>query len=228
MRHVSLARWCSRVVLVAALALAAGCATLLPKSPAPPALFVLEGMPPTPPGPSAPAIEPTGPTLVVQATQAAAGFDSARIAYTRKPHQLETFAHSEWVDTPARMLTPLIVAAIGRSAAFRAVVAAPSAAAGDLRLETELLRLQHEFGGSPSRVRLTLRATLTDSATRRVIARRDFDLLADAPTEDAYGGVRAANQATAVLLQTLVAFCAEAARQWQPGQARPAKGSLAP
>jgi cholesterol transport system auxiliary component len=225
-RRVSLVRWCSRVVLSATLALAAGCASLLPKSPAPPALFVLEGLPALLPG--APPIGSTGPTLVVQATQAAAGFDSARIVYTRKPHQLETFAHSEWVDTPARMLTPLIVAALGRSAAFRAVVVAPSAAAGDLRLETELLRLQHEFGGSPSRVHLALRATLTDSATRRVLARQDFDLVADAPTEDAYGGVRAANQATAVLLQTLVTFCDDAARPWQPGSGRAGMGSIAP
>jgi len=29
----------------------------------------------------------------------------------REPHKLEYFAHSEWVDPPARMLAPLIVAA---------------------------------------------------------------------------------------------------------------------
>jgi cholesterol transport system auxiliary component len=212
--------------LIAAGLLGAGCGGLLPKPSPPPAFFTLDAaaLAPLPAMP----VQAARPTLVVQATQAAAGFDSARMLYTRKPHQLEHYAHSEWVDTPARMLAPLIVAAADASAAFRAVVPAPSAAAGDLRLETELLRLQHEFGTLPSRVRLTVRATLTDSATRRVLARQDFDLRSDAPSEDAYGGVIAANHATRFLMRALAAFCADAARQWQPGEARPTTGSIAP
>ena len=153
---------------------------------------------------------------MVNPPQASAGFDSQRIIYVRKAHQLEYFAHSEWVDTPARMLAPLIVAAVDKSGAFRAVVSTPSAAAGDLRLDTEIVRLQHEFGSTPSRVRLTLRATLTDNATRQVLARIDFDSVADAASEDAYGGVVAANHATRVVLQSLAVFCSDAARQWQP------------
>ena len=87
----------------------------------------------------------TAPTLIINPPHAAAGFDSPRIIYVRETHKLEYFAHSEWVDTPARMLAPLIVAAVENSGAFRAVVLTPSAAAGDLRLDTEIIRLQHEF-----------------------------------------------------------------------------------
>jgi cholesterol transport system auxiliary component len=206
--------------------LVAGCSGLLPKPAPTAALFALDAVVMAPalvPQPTSPALR-AGPTLVVHATQSAAGFDSARIVYTRKPHQLEHYAYSEWVDTPARMLAPLIVAALSGSAAFGAVVLAPSAAAGDLRLETELVRLQHEFGAVTSRVRLAVRATLTDSATRRVLARQDFEVLTDAPTEDAYGGVIAANQAAGLLLRRMAAFCADAARQWQPAGAAPAPG----
>ena len=214
-----------------ALTLAAGCSALLPKPPLQPSFYALDGAaagaPAAPREASIGAV--TAATLVVNPPQAGAGFDSRRIIYVRKAHQLEYYAHSEWVDTPARMLAPLIVAALDRSGAFRAVVSTPSAAAGDLRLDTEIVRLQHEFGGAPSRVRLTLRATLTDNATRQVLARHDFDAQADAGSEDAYGGVVAANHATRQVLQALAAFCSQAAQQWQPraaGAARPAVGRL--
>lgn len=125
---------------------------------------------------------------------------------------LEYFAHSEWVDSPARMFAPLLVAAVEHTGAFRAVMLTPSAAAGDLRLDTEIIRLQHEFGTQPSRVRFTLRAYLVDDKTRRVLAWREFDAAVPAESADPYGGVVAANRAVQTVLEKLSAFCAEAAR----------------
>ena len=151
----------------------------------------------------------TAPTLIVSPPHAAAGFDSPHIVYVRQASQLEYYAHNEWVDTPARMLAPLIVAAIEHGGAFRAVVRTPSTVAGDMRLDTEVLRLQHEFLSKPSRVRFTLRAHLVDNVTRRVLASREFDAVAAAPSEDAYGGVMAANEAVRSVLEGLAAFCIE-------------------
>jgi cholesterol transport system auxiliary component len=152
----------------------------------------------------------TALTLIVNPPHAAAGFDSERIIYVRQASQLEYFAHNEWVDTPARMLAPLIVEAIEQSGAFRAVVQMPNTAAGDMRLDTEILRLQHEFLSTPSRVRFTLRAYLVDTATRRVLASRELEAVATAPGEDPYGGVVAAILAVRKVLEELAAFCAEA------------------
>ena len=154
----------------------------------------------------------TGLTLIVSPPHAAAGFDSQRIMYMRKADQLEYFAHNQWVDTPARMLSPLIVAAIESSGAFRAVVNTPSPAAGELRLDTEVLRLQQEFAGTPSQSRFSLRAYLVDSATRQVIASRQFEATIPAASEDPHGGVVAANRAVQSVLAGLATFCAEAAR----------------
>ena len=100
-----------------------------------------------------------------------------------------------------------------RRGAFRAVVLASSAAAGDLRLDTEIIRLQHEFQTQPSRARFTLRAALVDDRTRRVLAWREFDTTAAAATEDPYGGVLAANRAVQAALQELAVFCADAVRK---------------
>lgn len=122
---------------------------------------------------------PTAPTasltLVVNPVRAASGFDSQRIIYMREPYKLECFARSEWMDTPARMLGPLLVASVAQTGAFKAVVLTPGLASGGLRMDTEIIRLQQEFHTSPSSVRFTLRAYLVDEKTRRVAAWKELD-----------------------------------------------------
>ncbi|MBS1139840.1 MAG: hypothetical protein H6R13_1293 [Proteobacteria bacterium] len=163
------------------------------------------------------------PTLIVNPPHAAAGFDSHRIIYVREPQQLEYFARSEWVDTPARMIAPSIVAALENTRAFRAVVMTPSAAAGDLRLDVEILRLQHEFGSLPSRVRFTLRAYLVDNETRQVLAWQEFDEAVVAEQDNPYGGVMAANRAVQNVMARLASFCAKAAGSWIPADSSATK-----
>lgn len=203
-------RW--RLVAAAlSLTLVSGCGTIWPEPTPHPNFYSLADARNT--ATRAPArASVTAPTLIVSPPHAAAGFDSRRIMYVRHAEQLEYFAHNEWVDTPARMLAPLIVAAVERSGAFRAVVQTPSPVAGEMRLDTEILGLQHEFLNAPSRVRFTLRAYLVESVTRRVIASRGFEAAVPAASEDPYGGVVAANRAVQTVLQDLAAFCAEAAR----------------
>ena len=203
-------RW--RLVAAAlSLTLVCGCEVIRPVvSPHPNFYSLADARNTTTPAPPRAAV--TAPTLIVSPPHAAAGFDSQRIMYVRQANQLEYFAHNEWIDTPARMLAPLIVAAVESSGAFRAVVQTPSPAAGEMRLDTEILRLQHEFLSAPSRVRFTLRAYLVESVTRRVIASREFDAAVPAASGEPYGGVVAANRAVQTVLENLSAFCAETAR----------------
>ncbi len=203
-----------------ALALAAGCSSLLPKPPPQPAFYSLDGAAATRPALARAALpmemERAAPTLIVNPPRATAGFDSQRIIYTRESHRLEYFAHSEWADTPARMLAPLLVAALDDKLAFRGVVMAASVAAGDLRLDTEIVRLQQNFDAQPSRVRFTLRAVMVDNATRRVLAWREFDETVAATRDDPQGGVVAANRAVQTVLHQVASFCVEAAGSWRP------------
>lgn len=206
-------RWWHLGATGLSLALVYGCAALMPAVTPHPRFFSLadaRGAAPVAPQTVTTAAA-TAPTLIVSPPHAAAGFDSPHIVYVRQASQLEYYAHNEWVDTPARMLAPLIVAAIEHGGAFRAVVQTPSTVAGDMRLDTEVLRLQHEFLSKPSRVRFTLRAYLVDNVTRRVLASREFEAVAAAPSEDAYGGVMAANEAVRSVLEGLAAFCVETA-----------------
>ena len=207
---------------VGLLLLASGCGSLLPKAAPPPSLYALDSASGaganTENAIAARAARPssTAPTLVVNPPRAAPGFDSQHIVYVRVAHQREHFAHSDWVDTPARMLAPLIVAAIERAGTFSAVGPLASGLDAHLRLDTEVQRLQHEFGAGPSRVRFTLRASVLDGSTRRVLAWREFDETVASASEDPYGGVVAANRAVQLVMNQLAAFCTEAARSWVP------------
>lgn len=200
---------------LAALGLAVGgCSGLLPAPSPQPAFFALQRPPAAetshPPAPTA-TLAAAGAVLVVQVPAAASGFDSAHIVYTQQPHRLQAFARHEWVDAPARMLAPLIVSALEAGGGFSAVVLAPSAAAGQWQLDTRLLQLQQEFGPRPSRVRLVLRAQLVHTASRSVVATRDFESVAPSASEDAPGGVAAAQLAVHTVLAELASWCKNAA-----------------
>ena len=190
--------------------LLAGCGSLLPKPPAQPALYVLDDtaaiaadLAAVPPSTAAVS------TLVVNEPRAAPGYGTRQIAYVRKSNQLEYFAFSQWVEPPALMLAPMLAHAIERTGAFRAVVRAPTLVAGDVRLESELIRLHQDFSVAPSRSRLTLRAVLIDTATRRVIASREFDEEAASASDDPAGGVVAANEVVRRVAAEVGAFCAQ-------------------
>lgn len=181
----------------------AGCAGLKPPETGNLSIYVLDARP---------AINARLPqrdaVLMVSTPRAWPGFDTPRIAYVMQPHELDYFATGRWADGPARMLGPLISHALEESGGFRAVVYNSSVIASDVRLDTELVRLQHEFLGAPSRVRITLRAQVIDTRDRLVIAAREFEETEPAAADNVYSGVTAANRALGRVLTGLAEFCA--------------------
>lgn len=203
---VSSRRALSRAAAVAPLVLLTACAGLRPAEPETASTYLLD----TVPKGSNTAAKADGPTLIVSSPRAMPGYDGVQMAYTREPHKLEYFARNQWADTPARMLAPLLVRALEHRGAFRAVTGA-SPVRGELRLDTELIRLHQDFTARPSRVRLTVRAQLVDTARKRVVASRMFDAAETAPADTPYGGVVAANRALARVLDQIAEFAAASA-----------------
>lgn len=175
----------------------AGC-SFAPSAP-PPTTYVLDAVSAT----TARRAQPSGKVLLVGTPQARPGFDSAGIAYSLKPLALAYYSKSQWADTPARMLEPLLVRSLEQTGVFKAVLAPPTPALGEYRLETDIIQLVQEFYQKPSQVRLTVRAKLFDLNSGHVLGTQLFEAIIPAASEDALGGVRAANRALAdVLTQT--------------------------
>ncbi len=205
------------LALGALLALLSGCSLLGAKPPAALTHYALDdASAAVAPAPSARQPAAASPVIIVNPTAAASGFDSARMVYLRAPQRLEAFANNAWVDTPARMLAPLLVQALQSDGSYRAVLLAPSAGKADLRLDTSIVRLQQDFRQSPSTVRFTLQATLMDNTTREVIAWRELDAVRVAGADDPAAGALAARLAVQDVLQQLALMCQAAAVGWTP------------
>jgi len=145
--------------------------------------------------------------LAVSTPRARHGFDTNQIAYVKHPHELNYFVTSRWAATPARMLEALSLQALEQTGSFRSIVRIAGAVPADVILDIELIRLQQNFEMHPSRVQLTLQAQLIDAQGKRVLAVKQFDESENSTSEDAYGGVVAANRAVQRLLDQLAEFC---------------------
>lgn len=141
-----------------------------------------------------------GPVLLVSPPQAEPGFETTRMVYVKRPYELEQYAVNQWADTPVHMFTPLMVQVLNHSGTWRAVIPLPSSIRGDYRLDTYGFLLQQEFFQQPSRVRMLVRMQLIDLKESTILGTRVFEVVEHAPSENAYGGVQAANRAVAGLL----------------------------
>lgn len=147
------------------------------------------------------------PVMIITVPRAHSGYNTTKIAYRKQLFGLSYYAKSRWVDTPGRMLAPLVAEAMNYTGAFQAQYASPGALSARYRLDSELIDFYQDFTVQPSQMRIMLRAQLVSMQDNRVLATQLFDVRETAASEDAYGGVQAANRATAALLQQLADFC---------------------
>ena len=144
--------------------------------------------------------------LLISQPKARAGFETPRMAYLLRPHEVSYYAFNQWADTPARMFAVLLTQTMERTGLWHAVVQAPSGVKADYRLDCDNLALEQQFFSQPSQVRVAMRALLIDNKRQNVIGTRTFEIFEAAPSEDAYSGVLAANRAAARLLDQLATW----------------------
>lgn len=182
------------------------CSVLQPVKTEAPSTYTLEAQfPPQPNG--------KGELVLQVGTPVArSGYESARMVYLKKAHELEYFAQNQWVDSPARMLTPLLQQAIESSGKYKAVITSRSAVLADVRLDTEIVRLQQEFFDKPGQLHLTLRVQLIDLNKKIILAQREFDVLEPCGSDDPYAGVVAANKALQKVLAQISEFAHSAGK----------------
>ena len=145
----------------------------------------------------------TAAVLLISQPRAQAGFDTEGMAYLLRPYEINYYAFSHWADTPARLLHRLLVENLDKSGLWSAVLQTPSAVPAHYRLDCDNVVLEQQFFSDPSRARLALRAQLVETQTQRIVASRYFEFFEAAESEDAYGGVQAANRAAAKLIMEM-------------------------
>lgn len=194
--------------LLAALTTLLSQSCALTQAPPPVATYLLETAVPSEENQNAPA----GRTVVVLPPKAAAGYNTALMAYQRHPGQVEYFSRHRWADQPSRMLWPLLVAAL-ENAHFQVVMNNQSAGRNPLTMATELLRLRQEFTDQGDRVEVAIRIQLADPTGDGFLATKVFSDSEPVLTADPVAGVQAANRILTRLLPTIAAWCVAAGPQ---------------
>jgi cholesterol transport system auxiliary component len=151
-----------------------------------------------------------GPRVRVSPPQAWPGYNSPRIAYVKRPYEVSYYAYNEWVDTPSRLIEPLLIRALERSGLFSAVLPESSSGAAGLRLDTEIVSFHHEYLTNPSQGRVALHAQLVDLTNGDILGTKTFEAVTPAASPDPYGGVKAISGSLERVLSEIVAFCRKA------------------
>jgi cholesterol transport system auxiliary component len=127
------------------------------------------------------------------------------MAYRTSAHELRYFARQRWVDRPVRLIEQALLD--GLAAGGASLVAPGSGVQPDYRLLTDLVRLEQDFTGTPSRMRLVLRVQLVEVRERRLLGSETLRLEQAAPSGDAAGGVVAANELLEQAVVQVASFC---------------------
>jgi cholesterol transport system auxiliary component len=194
-----LARAAVLLAFVLASALPSGCA--LGPAAAPPTIAVL-----TATATGLPRQDARPAVLVVFPPRGSPLFDTARMAYTARAHEIDYFSQYEWGETPARMLQPLLVATLRDLGLFSSVVTPPYAGRHAWGLRTEVRELIADFNEEPAVVRLTLGLQLIEGDTQRVEAERQITARERLRERTPDAVVDAANAATATALRETARF----------------------
>lgn len=191
----------NHLILTLSLFLLSSCTLFSPIKTEPVTTYVLNTVPQSVPKKATRRI-----ALLVTPTESNAIYNTPEMAYTTRPYQIAYFAKNRWAETPARMLQPLIVQALQNTHYFRIVSGTASIGRYHFILNTQLIQLQQTFFSHLSFVRLTLRAQLINASNGQVLATKQFSV-EEFASRTPYGGVKAANRATAKVLKQLAGFC---------------------
>ena len=197
------------LLLLAIICLLPGCTVLHKSQPTAVYDFGIQ----TPPS-SQPSVQPAQlrkHSLLVADTTAPVWLDSKAIHYRllyHNPTQSYTYASNRWIATPAALITQQLRNRIAAGTQEQ-VIKDNSIATADHVLHTELEEFSQVFDtATDSRIVTSLRASLIERNTRKLLAQKDFNITAKAPSADAAGAVSALSAATNQLLNELVNWLA--------------------
>jgi len=148
-------------------------------------------------------------TLLVSMPETRPIFNTTQMAYTRNPYQISYFSQNQWAEAPVEMLQPLLVQTLQNTHHFKAIVTPPYVGLYNYTLNTQLLELVQDYTHRTPLLLMSVKAQIIKTSNNKVIATRQFSVTQPIPQVSPYGGVYAANQATAHILERIAEFCLE-------------------
>lgn len=155
------------------------------------------------------AVKRSSTSINLLVTQASSNplYNSSAMAYSIAPYQVNYFALNSWATPPAQMINSTLVQTLQNTHYFHSVSGAPAVGQYDYILNVQLVELRQEFCKSSSQVHLTLLVQLINMENARIIATKRFSIVEPTTQKTPFGGVAAANRATAKLLKRITEFC---------------------
>lgn len=144
--------------------------------------------------------------LVVLSPETSAMYNTNKMAYSLRPHQIAYYSQNEWAETPSEMFQPLLVGSIQKTRYFHAVVTPPVVLENMYILKTQILELLQDYSVKPARLRMTVRVTLNRTSNNYPIATADFCRVVPMKDATPEAGTIAANQATVLILKNINDF----------------------
>lgn len=145
--------------------------------------------------------------LLVSAPEARPILNTTQMAYTIKPYQISYFSQNQWAETPGEMLQPLLVQTLQNTHYFKAIVTPPYIGHYDYTLNTQILELMQDFTHRTPTLIMTVRAQIIRFSNNQIIGTKQFSVTLPIPQGSPYGGVYAANYASALILERISVFC---------------------
>lgn len=126
--------------------------------------------------PSPPAtVHPRSTALAVEMPAASGMLDGPALLVSPASGELQVYAGARWSERPAGLLRQRLLAVLA-DAGLDHAMPAESGALAPYMLESDLDAFRARVGGTAPTVNVTLQVRLIDSATRRLLAQRRFEV----------------------------------------------------
>lgn len=146
---------------------------------------------------------PIKAVLIIGQVDANPFYDTTQLAFSRSDIARAYYQYAAWTERPTKRLATLIERRLAKRQGFIAVANSTAGIRGDLVLNLSLDEIYHDTIAQPASAKLVLHATLIESSTRSLIARKRFAHSAGVSDPEAASAVKALNQATSSLIDEL-------------------------
>lgn len=145
-------------------------------------------------------------TILVSRPTSKSVYNTTKMIYSTRPHQLEYYAVTQWAKMPSKMLEPLVARTLQRTHYFHAVVTPPFVGGYQYVLNTKIVNFQQDFTRKRGVFLLCVQAEIIDALKNKVIASKVISKREPIYKNTPYSGVLAANRATRKMLASLAYF----------------------